>query len=460
MLDRLPPQLRRIITETPALAQVFLVGGCVRDALLGEPVKDLDFEVFGIDYEQLVEVLGQWGRADLVGRSFGVVKLTTDEGCFDFALPRRDSKTGAGHRGFAVQVDPSLTPAEAAARRDFTINSLMYDLRRGQLLDAHGGQADLALRILRHTSPAFTEDPLRVLRGMQMISRFCLTAAPETLVLCREMSPSHDELPPERRREEWLKWAALARMPGRGLTFLAESGWLVHYPELAGTRGIPQDPEWHPEGDVWQHTLYAVDELAGMSAWLELDRNARSILMFAVLLHDTGKNGTTRREVRGGSERIISPGHEHESARLAVDFLERMDLPIHLRQRIVPLVTHHMAHFAEPTDRAVRRLASRLHPATVRELGLLMTADASARPPRARQVPPTVTALLARADRLELQNAAPKPILMGRHLLDRGYPTGPGMGKLLAKAFEAQLDGEFSDLAGAWDWMNRQAPGA
>ena len=129
MRDRLPPFLDRIIRTTPELARTYLVGGCVRDALLGRPIKDFDLEVFGVDYEQLVHALRRWGRADLVGRSFGVVKLTTAEGTYDFALPRRDSKTGAGHRGFVVELDPDLTPTAASARRDFTINSLMYDLR-------------------------------------------------------------------------------------------------------------------------------------------------------------------------------------------------------------------------------------------------------------------------------------------------------------------------------------------
>ena len=167
-MEALPEELVRILRLTPALQHSFLVGGCVRDWLLGLPNKDFDLEVFGVTYEQLVEALGPWGRTDLVGRSFGVVKLTTPGGhTFDFTVPRRDSKTAAGHKGFVITFEPDLTLKEAAARRDFTINSLMYDPRGGEVLDFFGGVSDLRNRLLRHTSAAFGEDPLRVLRGMQ-----------------------------------------------------------------------------------------------------------------------------------------------------------------------------------------------------------------------------------------------------------------------------------------------------
>ena len=456
MRDRLPPLLDRMIRLTPELARTYLVGGCVRDALLGRSVKDFDLEVFGVGYEQLVNALQHWGRADLVGRSFGVVKLTTTEGTYDFALPRRDSKTGAGHRGFSVDTEPDLSPAAASARRDFTINALMYDLRSEVLLDFHGGQADLAAHLLRHTSPAFAEDPLRVLRGMQFAARFDLTPAPETVELCRRIVSSHDELAVERRREEWLKWATESVQPSRGLHFLQATGWLKHYPELQAIEGVPQDPEWHPEGDVWIHTLHCVDALANLPDWRAADAPTRAVLMLAVLLHDVGKATTTHSELRGDRERIISPAHEQESGRLAEDFLSRFDLPVALRERIVPLVVNHMAHYTEPSARAIRRLATRLYPAQVRELGLVMTADASGRPPKPKRVPESVIALLAKASELDLQASAPRPLLLGRHLIEHGHSPGPRFGRILALAFEAQLDGSFHDLPGALVWLQQQ----
>ncbi|MFM7101038.1 MAG: hypothetical protein ACKO3N_07690 [Verrucomicrobiota bacterium] len=268
MTELLPPTLRRVLAETPELARALLVGGCVRDWLLGRAVKDFDVEVYGLDYETLVRALGRWGRADLVGRSFGVVKLSLAPGLVvDFSLPRRDSKTGPGHRGFAVATDPGLEPGEAALRRDFTINALLFDPRRRVLLDPLCGEADLRARRLRHTGPRFADDPLRVLRGMQFCGRFRLTPDAGTLALCRQMVPTGPELPVERVREEWFKWATRSEEPGRGLRFLADSGWLVHFPELAALEGLPQDPEWHPEGDVLTHTGHCVDALAGLPVW-------------------------------------------------------------------------------------------------------------------------------------------------------------------------------------------------
>src|SRR5688572_9040415 len=206
MNESLPPDLSTVLRKTDELSRAYLVGGCVRDWLLGLPNTDYDIEVFGIGYEDLAKVLSRWGKVDLVGRSFGVLKLTTRaEHTYDFSIPRRDSKTAPGHKGFEVKFDPDLTPRDAAARRDYTINSLMFDPREGKALDFFGGEADLRDRILRHTSAAFPEDPLRVLRGMQFAARFQLTAAQETTELARSIKHTYPELARERVREEWFK---------------------------------------------------------------------------------------------------------------------------------------------------------------------------------------------------------------------------------------------------------------
>jgi len=412
-------------------------------------------EVYGPDYGTLAAELGRWGRADLVGRSFGVVKLTLPDGLVvDFSVPRRDSKVAPGHRGFAIACDPTLEPHAAAARRDFTINALMHDPHRGELLDFFGGRHDLASRTLRHTGPAFAEDPLRVLRGMQFAARFRLRAAPETLALCRAMRGSFAELAKERVRDEWFKWAARAEEPSAGLRFLRDAGWLAHFPELAALPGVPQDPQWHPEGDVWTHTLHCLDALAALPAWREAPEADRIVLTLAVLLHDAGKPATTRREPRDGVERLVSPGHETAGAALAETFLARMDAPAAVRERVAPLVRQHMARFEEPTDRAVRRLAQRLAPETIARLCLVMTADALGRPPRPAVEPDTVRALRERAAALHLRDAAPRPILLGRHLLARGHAPGPALGRVLHDAFDAQLDGAFHDLDGALRWLD------
>ena len=449
-----PDELSRVLRETPELAQAYLVGGCVRDALLGLPQKDYDIEVFGVSYEQLEAALRRSGRTDVVGRSFGVVKLmVASRQVYDFTIPRRDSKVAPGHKGFEVTFDPAISPREAAGRRDFTINAMMFDPRGGELLDFFGGAEDLRTRTLRHTTGAFIEDPLRVLRGMQFAGRFALTAAPETLALCQSIRGSHNELAVERVREEWFKWAAKSTMPSAGLRFLVESGWVENYPEIHAVLDVPQDPEWHPEGGVFSHTCHCCDALAQLPQWQAADEESRIVFAFAVLAHDLGKASTTERVEREGRERIISPGHDEAGVTVAEKFLARIAAPHRVIERVLPLVGNHMAHLQEPTDRAVRRLARRLAPETIEGLCVLMTADSFGRPPRPKRVPPMVIALKERAEALHVQDRAPEPILMGRHLLELGMKAGPEFGEILDAAYEAQLEGKFFTLEEAHEWL-------
>ncbi len=452
-----PSDLQQILSSTPELRAAYLVGGCVRDAWLGLSCKDFDVEVFGVNYEQLVSVLSRWGKTDLVGRSFGVVKLTTVCGhTFDFTIPRRDSKIAAGHKGFQVEFDPAITPKEAASRRDFTINSLMFDPRAKQLLDFFGGVSDLEKKILRHTSPSFVEDPLRVLRGMQLAARFDFRAAPETIELSRKIKLSHAELAGERVREEWFKWAEKSAMPSRGLKFLVETEWVENFPEIQSLIGTPQEPEWHPEGDVFIHTCHCCDAMVQLPEWKNADTESRIVYSLAILAHDFGKPTTTHRTLKDGVERIVSPGHDEVGVPLTENFLARIAAPLAIRQRVVPLVQNHLAHFQTLTDRAVRRLAKRLEPENIFGLGVVMTADQMGRPPRPATVSENVQRLLARAHELEIQIKPPQPILLGRHLLDLGMPGGKEMGKVLRAAFEAQLEGNFFDLPQALRWLREQ----
>ena len=454
----LPEELQRILCETPGLGRAYLVGGCVRNWLLDLDVEDFDVEVYGMDYDGLVSVLSKWGRTDLVGRSFGVVKLTTHSGlAYDFTVPRRDSKTGRGHKGFEAEMDPGIAPRDAASRRDYTINSLMYDPRAGEVLDFFGGREDLENRLLRHTTGAFTEDPLRVLRGMQLAGRFQLTTVAETAELCGSMSGEYRELALERVWDEWFKWAAKSRWPSWGLRFLKETGWMRHYPELEALSGTVQDPEWHPEGDVFVHTGHSCDALAGMETWRGMPAPSRAVYMLAVLTHDIAKPLVTHQAERNGRMRIVSPGHEEAAGPLSEQFMERIHAPREIRERVVPLVINHLAHLQTETDRAVRRLARRLAPETIRGLALVMTADHFGRPPNPAEVPESITRLCRMAEDLCLRDSAPQRVLKGRHLLKFGFPAGPGMGRYLDQAFEAQLEGCFQDLSQARDWMLSEA---
>lgn len=454
-MDILPPELERIISETPQLRRAFAVGGCVRDALLERPSKDFDIEVFGIDYEELVRALGRWGRTDLVGRSFGVVKLTTRKGnTYDFTIPRKDSKVAPGHKGFEIQFDPGITPQEAAARRDFTINAIMYDPHAHELLDFFGGAEDLRNRILRHTGPAFVEDPLRVLRGMQFAARFNLQAATSTLELCHSISGGYHELASDRVRDEWFKWAERSTVPSAGLHFLNQCGWIEHFPEIKALIDTPQEPEWHPEGDVFIHTCHCCDAMAYLPQWLQATPESRIVYMLAILAHDFGKPPTTHTELKDGKPRIVSPGHEEAGAVLAEQFLNRIHAPAAIQARVIPLVANHLFHFQSLTDRAVRRLARRLAPENIEGLCLVMTADSLGRPPHPPTIPKTIPQLLEKAHELQVRQEPPRPILMGRHLIERGLQPSPRFGEILHQAYEAQLEGVFADLSGALRWLD------
>jgi tRNA nucleotidyltransferase (CCA-adding enzyme) len=457
-MNFIPPELEKILLETPELNRSFLVGGAVRDALMSRPAgRDFDIEVFDIDYEQLVRALSRWGRTDLVGRSFGVVKLTTGSDYhYDFTVPRQDSKVAPGHKGFKIDLDTVITLPEAAARRDFTINSILYDPRTREVIDFFGGAADLKNRVLRHTSAAFAEDPLRVLRGMQFAGRFNLTAHPETIEICRRMKNSCPELAVERVREEWFKWAQSSAVPSAGLRFLVDTEWVDHFPEIKSMIGVPQEPEWHPEGDVFVHTCHCCDALARLPQWQAEDTQSRIVHMLAVLAHDFGKPATTSRAVKDGRLRIVSPGHEEAGANLATSFLERMRAPQAIQVRVVPLVRNHLFHWQTMSDRAVRRLARRLEPENIQGLCLVMTADSMGRPPLPAVEPEHVRLLLARAQELQVRHKPPEPILMGRHLIELGLVPGKLFGTILDKAYEAQLEGTFSDLTQACQWLAKE----
>ncbi|HRI80882.1 MAG TPA: polynucleotide adenylyltransferase [Opitutaceae bacterium] len=463
----LPDHLHQVLEAVRRIGRPRLVGGGVRDWLLGLPCQDFDIEVAGVDFETLHRALAPYGATDVVGRSFGVIKLRHGQHEYDFSLPRRESKTGAGHRGFAIAPDPALTDADAASRRDFTINAIAYDPFSDAIIDPHGGRADLQAGILRHTSDAFTEDPLRVLRAMQFAARFDFALAPETAALCRGIADSYSELPVERVWAEWEKWAAKAIKPSRGLTVLEETGWLRHFPEIAALRGCQQDPEWHPEGDVFTHTQCCLDALVALPTWSETAMEGRKRLMLAVLAHDFGKPATTQYAERRGVMRRISPGHEAAGGPIAATFLRRIGAPLEFDAPVAALVVNHLAHHHGQTaftDTSVRRLARRLTPATIDELTAVMRADSNGRPPlTSPETHARIDELAARARILALESTAPKPLLLGRHLLALGHQAGPGFKAVLQAAFEAQLDGAFADEAGGVAWLQnylRENPAA
>ena len=417
--------------------RVLAVGGCVRDAVVGTTTKDVDIEVYGIEPAELVSTLAEHFRIDLVGQAFGVVKL--HDYAIDIAIPRHESKSGLGHKAFDILSNPCMTPEDAASRRDFTINSMALEPTSGELIDPFGGMRDIRMRILRHTSAKFVEDPLRVLRGMQFAARLQLTVAPETVALCRGIDP--EDLARERIFEEWKKLLLLGVRPSIGLEFLRACDWIRVFPELEALIGCPQEPEWHPEGDVWTHTLHCLDAFAQErlgDEWEDL------VVGLAILCHDLGKPLTTKNE----DGRIRSAGHEAAGESPTRSFLARMTHQTDLVEAVVSLVMTHLRpkelFDAEAGDAAVRRLARRV--GRIDRLVRVARADQMGRPPVQFDGFQAGEWLLNKARCLDVEKAAPKPIVMGRHLIDLGLKPGHDFGRILSRCYDAQIEGEFFTL--------------
>ena len=433
--------------------QPILVGGSVRDYLLGQRLpKDLDLEVYCLEANKLEGVLSQFGKVLRVGKSFGVLKLITKHAEYDVSLPRRESKSGKGHKGFLVNADPQMTFEEASARRDFTVNSIGFDPIRQQWLDPHRGQEDLKKGILRHVGPAFAEDPLRVLRGAQFAARLNFQMAPETIELCQTLDLN--ELSRERLLGEFAKLLLRAERPSFGLEILRQTKALRFFPELEALIGVPQDPTWHPEGCVWTHTLMVVDEAAKLRVGEEKND---LVLMFGTLCHDFGKPETTI--WKDGHWR--SPAHDVMGMQPTEKFLRRLTDEASLIEKVTVLVREHLRPSMLYNDRekvtpgAIRRLALRV---SIPELLLVAEADHFGRTTEdaLRREFPAKQWLLDQASKLDVRDEKPKPLLKGRHLLQLGMRPGPQMGKVLEEAFALQLDGAIVDFDGAKAWANQR----
>lgn len=434
------------LLEQGGATGVYFVGGSVRDHFLDQQnIKDIDIEVFGLNYDEMVGILSPYFRVNLVGRSFGTLKVDQQ---IDVSIPRRESKMGIGHKSFRVDTAPDMTFPEAAKRRDFTVNAIGMK-RDGTVVDPYNGVEDIRRKTLRATSDAFSEDPLRVLRGMQFAARFGFQLAPETAVMCRRLCGEFTALSPERVWGEWEKWATKSRFPSLGLRVLDATGWLVCFPELAALRGTPQHPDWHREGDVFEHVMSVVDQMALIVSEKRLSEQDRLTLMFAALLHDVGKPLTLIEREPGI---WLSLGHSEAGVPLAQCFLETMKAPGRLVELVLPLVREHQAHMQlprgeTPSDTLVRQLAYRLKPTKMRLWGDLVAADTN------DQVAHSPQPWLDAAKRLGIDNTPPKPLLQGRDLIALGMESGREMGEILKIAFETQLNGEFLTHEEATVWL-------
>ena len=422
--------------------RALFVGGWVRDRLLGIPSKDVDVEVFAVPAGRLREILQRFGSLNVVGESFTVFKVAD----VDVALPRRDSKVGAGHRGFEVTGDPSMSIEEAARRRDFTVNAVAWDPLDEEYLDPFDGRTDLLERkLLRAVDPrTFADDSLRVLRGVQFAGRFGLEMDPGTMELCRRLPL--DDLPAERVWGEVEKLLLRAPRPSKGFELALELGVIDRlFPEMRAMVGCPQEPEWHPEGDVWVHTLMVIDQ--ARTRIDDLDKPKQVAVMLGAVCHDLGKPPTTA--VVDG--RIRSMEHEQEGVPPTLALLDRLNVHsiggFDVRGQVVGIVANHLApnaFFKSKTpvgDGAFRRLSQKV------DLELLARVAESDCLGRTGHFDCSgIRWFIGRARALGVEHAPPEPIVKGRHLLELGVPPGPGMGRLLKEIYERQLDGRVTTL--------------
>ncbi len=421
--------------------RALFVGGWVRDRIMGRDSKDIDVEVFGLPADALKAVLASLGRVETVGESFQVFKA----GDIDVSLPRRESKSGRGHRGFEIAGDPSMSVEEAARRRDFRINAILWDPLSDEYLDPFDGRGDIFRRMLRVVDPTtFCDDSLRALRAVQFAARFEFTLDAEARELCRGMAL--DDLPAERIWGE-IEKLLLAQRPSIGLALALELGIIAQlFPELNALDGCPQEPEWHPEGDVWVHTLQVVDQARRRID--DLPRPLQLTVMLGALCHDLGKPKTTK----FSDGRIRSLDHEEQGVAPALALLDRLNIHsidgYDVRSQVAGLTAQHLKPGAwykvrdEVGDGAFRRLAAKVD---LELLARVAKSDCLGREP-GRFDCAAMDWFLDRARQLGVEHKPPGPLLLGRHLLQLGLTPGPRVGDILRAVYELQMDGKVTTL--------------
>jgi len=426
-----------------------LVGGCVRDELMSTEPKDFDVEIYGIEPKKLREILESFGRVDAVGEAFTVYKLGND---LDVSLPRREKKVGRGHKGFIVEGNKDMSFEDAAKRRDFTINAILKDVLTGEIIDIYGGQADIEKKLIRHvSSETFAEDSLRVLRAAQFAARFEFEIEGETVEICRQIDLT--DLPKERIWCEFEKLLLKARKPSIGLQWLYDLGVVEQlFPEMKVLIGVPQEKEWHPEGEVWTHSLLVVDRARELID--DLPHPKKVAVMLGALCHDFGKPATTQ----FFDGRWRSHAHDEAGIEPTISFLDTLGTytlnGYDVREQIIQLVRYHLkpGEFYRQRenlgDGAFRRLARKVEPDLLYRVSRADTlgrnADWIPREKWFDAVPQEW--FIERAKELAVDVKAPKPILLGRHLIELGLKPSRNFGEITKAIYELQLDGKVANL--------------
>ena len=455
----LPENIAELVRSVHrAGGRAMLVGGCVRDELMGVEPKDWDLEVYGIQPEKLREILDSFGSVNVVGEAFTVFKIGSH---LDVSIPRRERKIGTGHRGFAIEGDPDMSFAEACSRRDFTINAILKDPLTGEIIDPFDGQGDIERRLLKHvSSETFAEDSLRVLRAAQFAARFEFEIDPQTIEICRSIDVT--DLPKERIWGELEKLLLRSERPSIGIKWLYELGVADQiFPELASLVGVPQEPEWHPEGNVDVHTMMVADEARKLIDPLDYPRQVT--VMLGALAHDFGKPPTT--EFIDGRTR--SRGHDEAGVEPTLSFLDRLGIftldGYDVRNQVVQLVRYHLKpgeyyKAKSPVgDGAFRRLARKVEPDLLYRVA---KADSLGRNPEWLPKEKWFDAaaqewFIGKVRELAIEKKAPDPILMGRHLIEMGLDPSPRFKQILDAVYELQLDGNIGSLDSAKEEARR-----
>ncbi len=421
-----------------------LVGGCIRDYYLGLTCKDYDIEIYEIhSLNELESRLEKYGRIVYAGKSFGVLKLNVESYEFDFALPRTETKIASGHQGFEVTTNGNLEFKEASLRRDFTINSMGYDYKSKIVLDPYNGKYDIKNKTLRHISDiTFVEDPLRVYRAIQFSARFNFSLDGNTFDLCKQMVSNNllEELANERIFEELKKLLLKAEKPSIGFSLIKELGILKHFPQLEILVGCEQEKEYHPEGDVWVHTLMCLDEMVKLKTE---DEYKNLYLMLAVLCHDLGKPSTSK--IING--KITSYNHEKEGVVPTKEFLKLLTNEKKLIDKVTPLVQYHLAPFQlylqNSSLKAMKRLATKVN---IEELCIVCLADCRGRTiPNKEKCDEAVLWVLNRAKEVNIHNEKIEALVLGRDLINLGLKPSPKFKKILEYIYDLQLeDGNYS----------------
>jgi tRNA nucleotidyltransferase (CCA-adding enzyme) len=463
----LPPILHTISKALKAKgAKAIVVGGSVRDYFLKLPIKDYDIEVYGLEnLETLERILAAFGSVNLVGKSFGVLKFVHEKEEYDFSFPRLESKVGKGHRGFHVSVDGHMDFETAAKRRDFTVNAMGYDIEAKAFLDPFDAQRDIDNKVLRHIDDSsFVEDPLRVYRAVQFSARFEFDLAEETAILCKEMVAMGmlEELPKERVYGEWKKLLLKADKPSLGFVMMKNLAVLQYFPELEAIIDVPQAPQWHPEGDVWVHTLMSLDsmsrELGIRSEELGIvDDKQKLKFMFAILCHDFGKASTTAFDEEKGRLRAI--GHEAAGVEPSKNFMYRLTDEHDFIESVLPLVKYHLLpsqfYTQGAKSAAIRRLASKVN---IEELICVAKADFLGRTTDEAKLGVYEAGewLLDKAKHLKVENRPLDNLLQGRDLIALGLEPSAEFKIILDEVYELQIEGEVNTKTEALTYIKKR----